>query len=390
MQSNVDNPQVSIVIPVYNGSNYLKQAIDSALRQTYKNIEIIVVNDGSTDGDATDKIACSYGNKIRYFLKKNGGVSSALNFGITRMTGDYFSWLSHDDLYEKNKIEEQIKCLSRLHERNIILATNVKVLFENGIKKKESIDAIAFNFIDLFLATSAIVGLNGCSLLIPKKAFEVCGLFDLSLPVTQDYDLWFRMKDKYKFILLDKHLVISRRHVEQDSVQKQKLLYEAGDKLHAKFLNAIAYDRFEEYFLNNKTNISHTYENYKIYKLRGYKRTAPMILKNILTYYYENDKIQFYKLFNSELGLPDVPKRTAQKSRFVTHDERLLIEQQWRALQRSDASKFPLSKIQAHKVSEGQIRAHKTIGRLVESVKRDGIYLTGEKAVRKTYKKIKK
>ena len=86
-------PKVSIVIPVYNGSNFLAEAIDSALSQTYHNTEIIVVNDGSTDEGATENIALSYGNKINYYLKKNGGVASALNFGIEKMSGEYFSWL---------------------------------------------------------------------------------------------------------------------------------------------------------------------------------------------------------------------------------------------------------------------------------------------------------
>jgi glycosyltransferase involved in cell wall biosynthesis len=79
------NPKVSIVIPVYNGSNYLKEAIDSALGQTSKDVEIIVVNDGSNDGGQTEAIAKSYGDKIRYFYKENGGVASALNLGIKNM-----------------------------------------------------------------------------------------------------------------------------------------------------------------------------------------------------------------------------------------------------------------------------------------------------------------
>ncbi|QQS18926.1 glycosyltransferase family 2 protein [Candidatus Saccharibacteria bacterium] len=102
-----DTPKVSIVIPVYNGSNYLREAIDSALAQTYKNVETIVVNDGSTDGGATEKIAKSYGSKIRYYNKENGGVASTLNFGTQKMTGEYFSWLSHDDLYEKERLKSK-------------------------------------------------------------------------------------------------------------------------------------------------------------------------------------------------------------------------------------------------------------------------------------------
>src|SRR4030065_1713637 len=97
------NLKVSIVIPVYNGSNYLRGAIDSALAQTYKNIEVIVVNDGSDDGGKTEAIANSYGDKIRYICKKNGGVSTQLNVGILAAGGEFISWLSNDDGYIPDK-----------------------------------------------------------------------------------------------------------------------------------------------------------------------------------------------------------------------------------------------------------------------------------------------
>ena len=112
------NPLVSIVIPVYNGENYLEEAIESALAQTYNNIEIIVVNDGSVDN--TDAICKKYKNKIRYFKKENGGVASALNLAIEKMQGKYFSWLSHDDLYFPQKIENQI---------NFLVGKKIKILY---------------------------------------------------------------------------------------------------------------------------------------------------------------------------------------------------------------------------------------------------------------------
>lgn len=108
-------PKVSIVIPAYNASNFLEQAIDSALAQTYSNFEIIVVNDGSEDDGATAKVAEKYSGKIRYIEKQNGGSSSALNVGIQNMNGEWFSWLSHDDLYEPDKLEKQICYLRDLN-----------------------------------------------------------------------------------------------------------------------------------------------------------------------------------------------------------------------------------------------------------------------------------
>ena len=295
------NPKVSIVIPVYNGSNYLKEAIDSALAQTYKNIEIIVINDGSNDNGATEKIVKSYGNRIRYFKKENGGVASALNFGIKNMTGKYFSWLSHDDLYEPTKIEDQINLLRTYNTSNIIVASNASVLFSSGAIKKDKININTFNYFDIFLAISARVGLNGCTLLIPRGALINGSGFNEKLPVTQDYDLWFRLKDKYTFVLLKNNLVKYRRHEEQDSIKKQLLCLDEGDKLRYGFLNNIPYERFEKYFCNNKASVKYAWASYKIYKSQGSQRTALMLLKNILQFYYIKNTRKFRKIIHKEL-----------------------------------------------------------------------------------------
>ncbi len=394
------NPKVTIVIPVYNGANYLSEAIESALAQTYRNIEIIVVDDGSNDGGATEKIATSYKDRIRYYKKDNGGVAAALNLGIKKMTGEYFSWLSHDDMYEKTKIEDQVNYLNKNNSEDTIVASQVKVLFASGIKKKENININTFKFIDIFLSTSAQVGLNGCSLLIPKKAFEICGAFDVNLPVTQDYDLWFRLKDRYKFVLLDKYLVISRRHAEQDSVQKQKLLLEAGDYLHYNFLCTISYDRFEEYFKNNKKNIKHAYDNYRVYKLRDYKKTASMLIKNILRYVHENDLEKFYDIYVTEIGIGSEPEGAATKyskkglmrnqSKNLSRTVRNNIEQEYNKLLRSGTNVYPIKA--SHVPEADQIlvdEKRNAIRWFSDSVKSDGVYLTGEKILRKAYKKIK-
>jgi glycosyltransferase involved in cell wall biosynthesis len=98
------NPKVSIIIPVYNWSNYLSEAIESALAQTYKNIEILVINDWSNDNWASEKIALSFGDKINYIYKENGWVATALNLWIEKASWEYISWLSRDNLYYSNKI----------------------------------------------------------------------------------------------------------------------------------------------------------------------------------------------------------------------------------------------------------------------------------------------
>lgn len=216
----MSSPKVSIVIPVYNGSNFLKEAIDSALAQTYSNIEVIVVNDGSTDNGATDSIARSYGDKIRYFSKPNGGVSTALNLGIQNMTGHYFSWLSHDDVYKPEKVARQIEFIESL-DCNDRRRTIVYGGYEIINHKSRTIDVVDYSklYESFQLSTSLFPvfrGLaNGCSMLIPKSYFDQAGIFDVRLKTTQDYELWFRMFRVAKIKFLPGIYLKSRVHSNQ-------------------------------------------------------------------------------------------------------------------------------------------------------------------------------
>lgn len=228
-------PLVSIVIPVYNGSNYLREAIDSALAQTYGSIEVIVVNDGSTDN--TEEIAKSYGDEIRYFSKENGGVASALNLALREMKGEYFSWLSHDDAYFPEKIEKQIKYLSGMSERDVVLYSDFKWMDE----KSEVTDTTILNHRMLeskpeySLLRSAI---NGITLLIPKKAFDEYGYFDEKLRCTQDYEKWHQMMKTYRFIHQPAVLAKYRVHPLQDTKRNPNVAIE-GDVLWIKMIEEI-------------------------------------------------------------------------------------------------------------------------------------------------------
>jgi len=226
----MQQPLISIIIPVYNGSNYLAEAIESALAQTYDNKEIIVVNDGSNDGGATEKIALSYGEKIRYISKENGGVSSALNTGIENMKGDYFSWLSHDDKYLPDKLKTSVGLLSKYcFDDKIIAYTGTDFIDGESkpLKKKWP-----FSFRSDEITESEIVliemlkygSLSGCALLIPKNAFAECGLFDESLKFCQDILMWYRLFGKgYKLIADSEKNILSRLHANQVTQTRQDL-----------------------------------------------------------------------------------------------------------------------------------------------------------------------
>ncbi len=220
------NPKVSIIIPVYNWSNYLSEAINSAISQTYDNCEVIVVNDGSVDNNATELIALSYEDKIKYFSKKNGGVSSALNFGIEKSTGEYISWLSHDDLYYPNKIEEQVSMLEWLEFKDDKIIFNDFELIDEENKIITLIKSPTKKYDIFFNLISQNFVFNWCTLLIPKGAFLEIWLFDNNLKTTQDYNMWLRfIKWGYEFIHLPMSLTQYRIHPNQDSINKKELCF---------------------------------------------------------------------------------------------------------------------------------------------------------------------
>jgi glycosyltransferase involved in cell wall biosynthesis len=232
------DPRVSIIIPVYNGANYLRDALKSALAQTYRNIEIIVVNDGSDDGGRTESIALSFGDKICYFRKEHSGVAATLNYAISRMTGEYFSWLSHDDEYYPRKIESQIAFLRRLG-RPAVVYGDFDIAGAGGIVFSS---ARNLGLKPGHLRYSLCVGapIHGCTLLIPKSYFDEVGLFDETIPTTQDYDLWFKMASKHDFEYLPELMVKLRAHAAQGSASAAHLL--ECDDMAEKFLAALKDD----------------------------------------------------------------------------------------------------------------------------------------------------
>lgn len=239
-----NTPLISIIIPVYNGSNYLAEAIDCALGQTYENIEVIVVNDGSSDEGKTEEIALSYGDRIHYISKENGGVSSALNLGIKNMKGKYFSWLSHDDKYLPHKVKDSVDLLGKYgFDEKLIAYTNVGFINEKSecVNHKEIIrfetekEVSNENCMKSMLQYGAI---NGCALLVPKNAFEESGLFDEDLRYCQDVLMWHRIFAKgYKIISDGKKNVLSRLHSNQVTQTRRDLLLSDSLAINEELMN---------------------------------------------------------------------------------------------------------------------------------------------------------
>ena len=283
-------PLVSIIIPVFNGENYLREAIDSALSQTHEQVEILVVNDGSTDG--TEEIALSYGNKIRYFAKENGGVSTALNMGIKNMNGEYFSWLSHDDLYRNDKVEIQIRSLQDSPKR--IAYSDYAVIDKNG-KTLAVLDIMkkypdADHNVGLFPVMHHV--LNGNSLLIHRSHFDRAGMFDEKLVATQDYDLWFRMLRNAELVYTNQPLVLHREHEMQVTHKYRNNLVEV-DNLWYNILNQLTTDEMR---LLNGSERLFWIRQLEVLRLTRYKKAK-----------------QLARLRAKEQGIKMLPARTFAK-----------------------------------------------------------------------------
>jgi len=206
-------PNVSVVIPVYNGTNYLREAIAGVLAQTYTDYEVLVVDDGSTDG--TWELIQSYGERVRGFRKPNGGVASALNLGLKEMHGRWFAWLSHDDLWLPEKLEKQVAFLEA-NPQFKACCTDYFVIDAKGniLREVETPWYPRVQALRELLATGYI---HGSTMMIDRSCFEQVGLFSEQWRYTQDTNMWLRLSNRYEIGHMDESLVKQRDHANQGS-----------------------------------------------------------------------------------------------------------------------------------------------------------------------------
>lgn len=233
--------KVSIVIPVYNAENYVVECINSALNQTYTNIEIITVNDGSKD--RSSEILKEYSNKIKIISKQNGGTASALNVGTKAMNGEWFKWLSADDVLYPNAIEELIIAAQNLKNKKSILYSNYDIINSDG-KIIDQVIEPDYNQLDVFdfnvILLDHHIG-NGTTSLIHKSIIDQYGMFDETIGYKEDYELWLRycLLHDCSLHLVSKKLAkyrvhkkqLTKENLEKSLVQSDKIRKLTLDKL---------------------------------------------------------------------------------------------------------------------------------------------------------------
>ena len=194
---------ISIIIPTYNRKSFLIHAINSVLNQTYQNLELIIIDDGSSD--KTENIIKKKYPKIKFYKQKNKGVSAARNKGIKMASCKWIAFLDSDDRWHPRKLENQINYLLA-HPRYKICHTD-EIWIRKGIrinqhkKHKKHGGHIFDKCLDL-------CRISPSSVIIHKDIFNKVGLFNEKLPVCEDYDLWLRIAEKFPVLYLDEKLTI--------------------------------------------------------------------------------------------------------------------------------------------------------------------------------------
>ena len=201
-------PRVSVIIPTYNRSKLLRVAVESVLAQTYPNIEVIVVDDGSTDDMAA--VAAQYGGRVTYLKQPNQDVAAARNTGIRAASGEYLSFLDDDDLILPTKIERQVQVLASCSEAGLVHCRyyyaneDGNYLYKVGLLPEGEVlqKLVCKNFV--------WVGAP----LIRRQCFEQVELFDEEIPaICADWDMWLRMAQAgYRFACVQEPLGVYRIH----------------------------------------------------------------------------------------------------------------------------------------------------------------------------------
>jgi glycosyltransferase involved in cell wall biosynthesis len=206
-------PLVSVVIPCYNAAEFVQDAIGSVLNSTYKNFEIIVVDDGSTDGTA-EKVNALKDERIRYFYKENTGVAHTRNIGIGFARGEYIAFLDADDMFLPNNLKEKVDVLDNDPECGLVHAMEERFFHESGASMGVVDGKEGYVLYDLLEMRSNVIH-SPSSVVCRKQLLEELNGFDTRLSTSADWELWVRIAARGPIKKINKTLSRYRLHKSQ-------------------------------------------------------------------------------------------------------------------------------------------------------------------------------
>ncbi|PYS51296.1 MAG: glycosyl transferase family A [Acidobacteria bacterium] len=220
-------PLVSVIIPSYNYARYIGEAIDSVLAQTYANVEVVVVDNSSTDN--TLEVLRGYGDSIRWFQQPNQGVSGSRNRGIVESGGELVAFLDADDVWLPEKLARQVEffndpCIGMVY-------CGLQFIDALGNPLERSVEGLRGQVLKrMALLEAPGIPACGSSAIVRREALEKAGGFDRELSISADWDMWRRISCHYDVEFLPEPLVLYRQH---DSAMHLKVDVFAHDMLHA-------------------------------------------------------------------------------------------------------------------------------------------------------------
>jgi glycosyltransferase involved in cell wall biosynthesis len=247
-----NKPLVSIIMPAYNAEKTIVESIESVLRQTYKNWELIVVNDGSMDSTSAVVWAIN-DERVRLIEQENGGVANARNNGINNATGEYIAFLDSDDLWVEDKLERQLGVL--VCGKHKMCFAKTWCFRENSNQTSDCFVNISLDFDDRdkILVYDFIPILT---VLLAKDVLDEVGHFDETLRGVEDWDMWIRVLQKYDAIYLDEFLAKYRisstglsGNFEKHFIEEEKVWLKHID------LYSIEISSFRQWFADKKRTI---------------------------------------------------------------------------------------------------------------------------------------
>lgn len=255
---------VSVIMPAYNAEKYIRMSIASVMLQTYKNVELVIVDDASTDHTLEIMLQCAdtWQGRIKTASRtKNGGTAAALNDAIELADGKYICWLSADDLYCEDMIESEVNFLKQHQQYDAVFSRCSQIDENNRIFSTQSYEGNEefFNagmrgFIVLLLRWNFW---HGCTVLAKSECFKQKERFNVNYRASQDYEFWLRMSADYNIGYLDQVTVLSRNHSEQGSKKMNCYLDEIRVFFHILRREDVMIKLYK------KMEIPYTYQNIK-------------------------------------------------------------------------------------------------------------------------------
>ena len=244
MAAKSKKPLVSVIIPTYNRGWVLREAIDSVLAQDFRDFELIVVDDGSTDN--TGQILDSYHQDLMGIRQPNTGVSAARNRGIAAAAGQLLAFLDSDDLWLPRKLSSQVNFFNS--NPDAVINQTEEIWIRNGVRVNPKTRHHKLSGM-IFEPSLALCLVSPSAVMMKRTLFDEVGLFDEDLPACEDYDLWLRVSWRYPVHLIETPLIIKRGgHADQLSkapgldkfrIQALKKVIESGQLEQASYRAAV-------------------------------------------------------------------------------------------------------------------------------------------------------